>query len=168
MSDGRYFADAVEQLFSSTTPGWFTPFVAVLEGLSAQQAAVVPAEGFNSIWAVVNHVRFWQAAALCQLQHLPVDYPSLGSVDESGWPPVGDATDETAWQAAQKQVREANEQLARYISDLTDADLDETVSDNAEWNTRRHLIQSMIAHNSYHTCELISIRHLQGLQFGAM
>jgi len=26
----------------------------------------------------------------------------------------------------------------------------------------------MIAHNSYHTCELITIRHMQGWWFGAL
>jgi uncharacterized damage-inducible protein DinB len=166
VSDGRFFAEALEQLFTSPAPGWFTPFVAVLEGLSASQAATVPAERFNSIWAVVNHVAFWQEAALCQLQGLEVDYPSLGSADGSGWPPVG--SDEAAWQSAQQYVKDANRSLAQYVSGLSKAELDQALSDSGQWNTRRHLIQSMIAHNSYHTCELITIRHMQGLWFDSL
>ncbi len=168
MSEGRHFAEALEQLFTSSTPGWFTPFVAVLDGLSATQAAAVPAERFNSIWAVVNHVRFWQEVALRQLQNLPVDYAALGSPDGSGWPPVEDPGDEAAWHAARRRVSDANQALAQYVSGLTEAALDERIADGEQWNTRRHLIQSMIAHNSYHTCELITIRHMQGWWFDAM
>lgn len=168
MSDGRFFAESLEQLFTSDGPGWFTPFVAVLNGLSAAQAAAMPAERFNSIWGVVNHVAFWQAAALRQLQGLEVDYPALGSADGSGWPPVGAADDEAGWQAAQQRVKDANRSLAQYISGLSEAELDHAISDGAQWNTRRHLIQSMIAHNSYHTCELITIRHMQGLWFDSL
>ncbi len=168
VSEGRHLAEALEQLFVSSTPGWFTPFVAVLDGLTASQAVAIPAERFNSVWKVVNHVRFWQEAALRQLQNLPVDYAELGSADGTGWPPVDDPSDEAAWQTAKTRVCEANQALAQYVSGLHEAALDEPISDSAAWNTRRHLIQSMIAHNSYHTCELISIRHMQGLWFGAL
>jgi len=140
MSEGRHLAEALEQLFTSSTPGWFTPFVAALDGLSPSQAAAVPAEGFNSIWAVVNHVRFWQQVALRQLQDLPVDYAALGSADGSGWPPLEEPTDEASWQAARTGVRDANHALAQYVSGLTEAELDEPVSDSQHWNTRRHLI----------------------------
>jgi len=167
MSEGKHLATALDLLFTSTTPGWFTPFMAVLDGLTAAQAATVPAERFNSVWKVVNHVRFWQAAALRQLQKLPVDYAALGSPDGAGWPPVDNPNDEAAWQAAKTQVCEANQALVRYVTGLDEAALDEPISDSATWNTRRDLIQSMIAHNSYHTCEVISIRHMQGLFFGA-
>lgn len=167
MSEGQHLAEALEQLFINPAPGWFSPFMSVLEGMTAAQAAVVPAERFNSVWGVVNHVRFWQAAMLRQLQQQTVDFPALGSEDGSGWPPVVDASDEAAWQTAQADVLSANRALAQYVAGLSDADLDERISDNAEWNTRRHIIQSMIAHNSYHTCELITIRHMQGQFFGA-
>src|SRR6266851_5757395 len=100
MSQANHVAEALELLFTSTTPGWFTPFVTATDGLTAEQAATVPAPRFNSVWAVVNHVRYWQEVALLQLQHLPVDGEALGSEDGSGWPPIGDPTDEVAWQEA--------------------------------------------------------------------
>jgi hypothetical protein len=51
---------------------------------------------------------------------------------------------------------------------MPDTALEQPVAEGAQWNTRRHLIQSMIAHNSYHTCETISIRHMHGWWFGAL
>jgi len=168
MSKANHAAEALELLFTSTTPGWFTPFVTATDGLTAEKAATVPAERFNSVWAVANHVRYWQEVALLQLQQLPVDSAELGSEDGSGWPPAGDPADEFAWQEARKRALEANAALVRYISNLTDAELDQPLSDGDEWNTRRHLIYSMIAHNSYHTCEITTIRHMQGWWFDAL
>jgi len=168
MPESPYLAEALEQLFTSTTPGWFSPFVTATAGLTAEQAATVPAPHFNSVWAVVNHVRYWQEVALLQLQHLPVESAALGSEDGSGWPPAGEPTDEATWLEARKRALEANAALARYVANLTNADLDETIAEGEQWQTRRHLIYSMIAHNSYHTCEITTIRHLQGWWFDAL
>jgi hypothetical protein len=57
MSEAQHLAQAIEQLFVSDAPAWFTPFAVATDGLSAEQAATSPAPRFNSIWAVVNHVR---------------------------------------------------------------------------------------------------------------
>lgn len=168
MSEATYAAEALELLFTSTTPGWFSPFEAATADLTAAQAATVPAPHFNSIWAVVNHVRYWQEVALLQLQQQPVDSAALGSADSSGWPPIGDAADEGAWEEARKQALAANAALARYIAGLTEDELNQPVADGKAWNTCRHLLYSMIAHNSYHTCEITTIRHMQGWWFDAL
>jgi hypothetical protein len=168
MSKTNHMAEALELLFTSTTPGWFSPFVTATDGLTATQAATVPAPHFNSVWAVVNHVRYWQEAALLQLQQLPVDSAALGSDDGSGWPPIGDPADDAAWHEARRRALEANAALAQYVANLTDVELDHPITEGDEWNTRRHLIYSMIAHNSYHTCEITTIRHMQGWWFDAM
>jgi hypothetical protein len=168
MSEAPYTAEALELLFTSATPGWFSSFETATDGLTAEQAATVPAPRFNSVWAVVNHVRYWQEVALLQLQHLPVDGAALGSEDGNGWPPIGDPTDEAAWQEARRRALEANATLARYVMTLTDAELNQPVAEGEVWNTCRHLIYSMIAHNSYHTCEITTIRHLQGWWFDAL
>jgi hypothetical protein len=105
---------------------------------------------------------------LLQLQQLPVDSADLGSTDGSGWPPVGDSLDEAAWHEARTRALEVNAALVRYVTNLTNAELDQPIADGEVWNTRRHLIFSMIAHNSYHTCEITSIRHMQGWWFDAL
>jgi hypothetical protein len=164
-SEAKHLAEAFEGLFTTNTHGWFSSFVSAMDGLTAKQAATVPAEKFNSVWGVVNHVWFWQEVALLELQKKPVDFAALGST--SGWPVVED-TSEAAWQAAKDCVVDVNARLAAYIAGLSEAALNEKVKDSDQWNTRHHVIQSMIAHNSYHTCEIISIRHLQGLFFDAL
>ncbi|MBI5929258.1 MAG: DinB family protein [Chloroflexi bacterium] len=162
--EAKHLAEALQQMFTTSDHGWFSSFVAAMDGLTAQQAAAVPAEKFNSVWGVVNHVRFWQEAALLQLQKLPVDHEALGAAN--GWPSAGKS--EAEWEASKKQVVEANAKLAAYVAGLSEAGLNEALNDSGQWNTRHHLIQSMIAHNSYHACELISIRNMQGLFFDSL
>lgn len=168
MSESSSLAEALLLLFTSTTPGWFSPFSTATAGLTAEQAATVPAPHFNSAWAVVNHLRYWQEAALLQLQQLPVNSAVLGSADGSGWPPVGTPPTKAAWQEARERALEANTALASYVQNLTDAELDQPIAEGDTWHTRRHLIYSMVAHNSYHTCEITSIRHMQGWWFDAL
>lgn len=164
-SEAKHLAETLEGLFTTNAHGWFSSFASAMEGLTAQQAATVPAEKFNSVWAVVNHVRFWQEAAVLELKKLPIDFEALGSA--SGWPPVEDIS-EAAWASAKARLIESNAKLAAHAAGLSEDELNEKVKESDSWNTRHSVIQSIIAHNSYHTCEIISIRHMQGLFFGAM
>lgn len=135
--------------------GLFTSFATAVAGLTAVQAATVPAPRFNSVWAVVNHVRFWQEVTLRQLRGLPVDRRALGA--ENGWPPLGDPADEVGWESAVQRCLEVNRELAEAEAALGDEALAAPLAPGraAPWQ----LIQDMVAHNAYHTNEVISIRH---------
>lgn len=50
MSDSEQLSEALERLFADSQNGWFTPIIEAANGLTAQRAAQVPAEGFNSVW----------------------------------------------------------------------------------------------------------------------
>ena len=159
MSEAEHLADALTGLFSRTDNGWFTPFTAAVAGLTAQQAAWVPGPGFNSVWGLVDHVWFWQQFLLPVLRGLPEDQQPLRREDD--WAPISDPADETAWQAACRRAVAVNAELAAYVAGLTDEELAEPYA--AGRARRQQVIQGIIAHNSYHTCEIISVRHMQGL-----
>jgi hypothetical protein len=159
MCEAEHLADALRGLFSNPGHGWFTPFSVSTEGLSAPQASSVPAERFNSVWAVVNHVRFWQEAVRLRLQGAPVDRAALGA--EDGWPPVGDGQSEEAWGAARSEALQSNEALAGYVASLDDATLAEPYQEGRA--LRSQIVHGIIGHNCYHACEIISIRHMLGL-----
>jgi hypothetical protein len=170
-TEAEHLSDAVRALFVSNDHGLFTSFATAVAGLTAAQAASVPAERFNSVWAVVNHVRFWQEVTLLQLRGQPVDRGALGA--QNGWPPVGEqpgslGDPETtagpcgaAWEAAVEHCLEVNRELAEAAAALSDEALAAPLAPGraAPWQ----LVQGMIAHNAYHTCEVISIRHMLGL-----
>ena len=159
MSEAEHLADALRGLFSNPGHGWFTPFCVSTEALSAAQASSVPAERFNSVWAVVNHVRFWQDSVRLRLEGAPVERATLGA--EDGWPPVGDGQSEDAWVAARSAALQSNETLAGCVACLDEASLGEPYQEGRA--LRSQLIHGIIGHNCYHACEIISIRHMLGL-----
>jgi uncharacterized damage-inducible protein DinB len=159
MTQGEALADALKGLFSNPKAGWFTPISIAIQDLSAEQARQVPAERFNSVWGVVNHVRFWQDFKLKRLQGFSIRQEVLDS--HHGWPPIPEKPDQADWEASQAQMLKANQDLAVYIKSLSDDALHRPVSEGQP--TPYQVIQGIIAHNSYHACEVISIRHMLGL-----
>ncbi len=160
MSEAHHLAEALTRHFVGSTMGAFIPFEAATAGLTPAQAAAVPAPRFNSVWAVVNHVWFWQETLLRLLRDQPAHHEILGASDSSGWPAAGDSNDEAGWQTARQRALEVNLTLAGEVARLSEVEMVEIL---AAWSSPKYrAIQSIIAHNSYHTCEIISIRHLLG------
>ena len=159
MAEGKHLADSLVALLAYADHGTFVPFTQAVSGLTADQASAVPAAGFRSVWAQVNHVRFWHEANLRQLRALPVDWKALGA--EDGWPPPGDPSDEASWEAVVSYTVALNAEIAELVAGLTGEELEEPVV--AGYVTRWQIVQSLIAHNAYHTCGIIQVRRLLGL-----
>lgn len=157
MAEVQHLAEAVEGFSLSSDHGWFTPFTVAVAGLVASQAAAVPAKRFNSVWALVNHVRFWQEATVDMLHGKPIDWQTA----QNGWPAPGDPNNEQAWQSACTQALVANQSLTSFIRGLKDEELDQPLE--PEGVKRYQVIHGLIGHNSYHICEIISVRHMLGL-----
>lgn len=159
MSEAQHLADTLVAMFAYADHGVLTPFTEAIAGLTAEQASADPGHGLHSIWAVVNHVRFWHEVALLQLRALPVDFRALGAAD--GWPPVPECPDEATWQAQVAGIAALNHEVAEVIEGLTERHLADPVL--AGHVTRWQIAQSLIVHNGYHTCSIISARRLLGL-----
>jgi hypothetical protein len=159
MSEAQHLAEALVALFTHTDNGWFAPYTEVVAGLSAAQAGTVPAPGFNSVWAVTNHIWYWQEIVYLPLRGLPEDRKAMG--DEIGWPPAGSPDDEADWLAAVERVVQQNRDMADLVARLSDEELAQPMFPGRA--NGYQAIQGVIAHNSYHICEAISIRHMLGL-----
>jgi len=157
MSEAEHLAEALISLFTRTDNGWFAPLTAAVVDLTARQAAWMPAPGFNSVWGLVDHVRYWEEFALLRLRGRPAGPAVLGE----DWAPIANPADEAAWQAACRRAVAVNEDLAAYVAGLTGEELAQPYAPGRV--RRQQEIQGVIAHNSYHTCEIISVRHMQGL-----
>ena len=159
MKQSENLAEALEGLFSNPEAGWFTPLSVSTNGLSAAQAVKVPAERFNSVWGVVNHVRYWQEYISMRLQGERIYREALGSKD--GWPlPPGNPTLKK-WEQDLERMFSANRKLAEVIRSLGDEELLQPLA--AGRPSPYQVIQGVIAHNAYHSCEVITIRHMLGL-----
>jgi hypothetical protein len=160
MTEAEELAGSLLSHFASDRIGPHLPFVLATERLSAQQAAGLPAAGFNSIWAITNHIRFWQEAMLRLLQGHGADWRMLGALDPSGWPPAGDPADDDAWLADRARALDINAQLAACLRPL---DAEALAAPLPSWGLSiRQAGYSLIAHNGYHTAEIITVRHMQG------
>lgn len=160
MSEAKHLGMGLIEGFNSANPQAFAPFGAATAGLSAAQAAAIPGERLNSIWAVVNHLWFWNEVPLRKLRGEPIEPADLGAPDWNGWPPPGDPADDAAWEAARERAIAANAAYAAAVAELGPEAL---AADLPGWGPAWAIIQGMSAHNAYHIGEIVTLRHLQGL-----
>ena len=162
MSNLNHLANVIEQHFADSTASSFAHFVLVSDGLTGEQAAYVPRERFNSIWAITNHMAFWMDNTRAAFLDEDVDLTAW-TMDEigNGWPPLGDITDD-AWQAARQRAMEICRSFAAVIRTLDVAILEQP-QQRLLGGTPHQAILAIYGHNCYHTAELLTVRHLQGL-----
>jgi len=156
----QLMASAVRNHFSSSdmqeTAG-FAHFVTVTDGLTGQQAATVPAERFNSVWAVVNHLTSLQDKVCRALRGEATETPPPGT----SWVPLGEVNDAN-WLAARQRALDSNHRLSDAIASLTDAQLKETLPGWFNYVAEQAILK-VHAHIGYHTAEIVAIRHMLGL-----
>jgi hypothetical protein len=122
------------------------------------QAATAPAERFNSIWAVVNHVAFWQEYSRLTLLGQTLQPGDWGMTEiGGGWPPLGEIHDKN-WQAARQRALHGNHAFAQTILGLTDEQFAQPFEILGAPGYQGVL--TIYAHNSHHTSEILSIRHM--------
>ncbi len=158
MSESAHLADALQGLFGGDH-GWFSPFTVAMTGLTSQQAACVPAPRMNSVWSIVNHVAFWHELVLYRFLGKWMDQETYGA--GSKWSQPSDPNDEQAWQAVCQRAVSINKELSDLVAGLSDEALAQPLhgGKSSGWQ----VLHGLIAHTSYHTCEIISLRQLQGI-----
>ena len=158
MSEAKHLADALVRLLTDAEGGWFTPLSVALEGLNAEQAAKVPGQGFNCVWSVVNHMTYWHDYLL---QRLRGEKERMwGQSNKGSWQVIKQPYLEHEWIADRESLFATNKVLAAVVASFSDEEMDQPYS---EGKSERHVvIQGIIAHNCYHTNEIISIRHMLG------
>jgi hypothetical protein len=140
--------------------GAHLPFAPATDGLTAAQAAAVPGPRFNSVWAITNHLWYWEEVLLRLLTGQPAERADIGAPEDGGWGMGGNPADEAAWVADRARALDTGLRLAAHIEGLDSAALDAPVPD---WgNSTRRAFTGILAHNSYHTAEIITVRHMQG------
>lgn len=155
MSEAEHLAEALTSILLEEENGWFVPPLQALEGLSAQQASQTPGEKFNSPWAVLRHVIYWMEFIICRLRG---DDPRSKLGED--WLPIADPVDEVALAADKARLATVARELADMVCTWSEAQLEESFTKSG--HNRRQVVQGVIAHNSYHTNEIISMRHMLG------
>jgi uncharacterized damage-inducible protein DinB len=159
MSEGKHLSDALTGLISNPENGWFTPVIEAIKGLTGEQASKIPMEGFNSIWAIIDHMSYWQMFTLHRLRGESVEH--LEDDPSRNWSNVYRPFDDREWQASCERLVSSNKELAETVYQYTDDEMDMPYMEGRP--KRYQVIQGIIAHNCYHTNEVITTRHMLGL-----
>jgi hypothetical protein len=159
MLEASHLAEALERLLAEPDLFWFVSYPAAVDGLTSQQAACVPGPRFNSVWGVTLHLTVCQRFAIAVLRGGLVDVKAF--FPEGAWPTVRDPADETAWKKAQKELLAVNHELAECVEGLSAEAMEQELA-LVQMKCYQY-IQGHVAHNSNHLCEIVDIRHMQGL-----
>jgi len=138
---------------------WHGPSVlALLDGVTAQQAAGHPIPGAHSIWELTQHIRAWEGACLRRLSGDPAQLS-----DEEDWRPVND-TSEAAWQKTKQALVATHQQLLQKIAELDDARLDQPIiSDSSTTYSSVYVtLHGGVQHDLYHAGQIALLKKALG------
>ena len=134
---------------------WHGPAVlALLEGVTAQQAAAHPIPGAHSIWELTLHIAAWERAILRRLQGDPAQLS-----DEEDWRPINDKSDE-AWENTKKYLIDTHRELLEAIAKLDESRLNEPIITNAStpFSTVYVTLHGGVQHDLYHAGQIAVVK----------
>lgn len=134
-----------------------SPLLALLEGVSAEQAAARPVSGAHSIWELVLHMAGWKGEVRRRLSGAPAAEPEAGD-----WPAVGKPTPER-WAEARARLQSAHEQLIAAVQQLPEARLYEATNDPRDRPLGAGvayyvLLHGIVQHDVYHSGQIAILK----------
>ena len=149
MTEIERIVDQLHRAFEGEA--WHGPAVmALLEDVTAQQAAARPLKGAHSIWELVLHIAAWEGACRTRLGGQRAQLS-----DDEDWPKVTD-TSELAWQQAKETLRQAHEELSSAVSDLDDSRLDQPIVEGM--SSVYVTLHGVIQHSLYHAGQIAVLK----------
>ena len=134
---------------------WHGPAVlALLDGVTAQQAAAHPIAGAHSIWELTLHIAAWERACLRRLNGDPARL-----TDKEDWRPVNDKS-EAAWESTKQQLLETHRELLEAIAKLEESRLDEPIITNANtpYSSVYVTLHGGVQHDLYHAGQIAMLK----------
>ena len=134
---------------------WHGPSVlALLKGVTAQQAAAHPIPGAHSIWELTQHIEAWERACLRRLSGDPAQLS-----DEEDWQPVND-TSEAAWESTKEQLTNTHRELLDAIANLDESRLDEPIITHSttSYSSVYVTLHGGVQHDLYHAGQIAILK----------
>jgi uncharacterized damage-inducible protein DinB len=153
MTESERISDQFRRAFDGNA--WHGPSVlALLEDVSASQAAAHPIASAHSIWQLVNHIAAWEGACLRRLNGDPAQL-----TDEEDWPVVTDTSD-AAWKQTKQALVATHQQLLEKIAELDDARLDQPIISGSSTNYSSVYVtlHGGVQHDLYHAGQIALLK----------
>ena len=158
MSEVDRIADQFRRAFDGEA--WHGPSVlALLQGVTAEQAAARPVPGAHTIWELTQHIRAWEGACLRRLIGDPALLP-----DSEDWSDVNDHS-ETAWEKTKQKLVETHQQLLEAIGSLDDSRLDQPIINDPSisYSTVYVTLHGGVQHDLYHAGQIAVLKKALGI-----
>ena len=153
MSELERIRDQFQRAFNGNA--WHGPSVlALLEGVTAVQAAAHPVPGAHSIWELTLHIAAWESACRRRLQG---DRAQL--TDEENFPQIENAS-EDAWQAAKQHLIANHQALLEAISSADESKLDRPIIENSDtpFSSAYVTLHGGVQHDLYHAGQIAILK----------
>ena len=138
---------------------WHGPSVlAVLDGVTAQQAAAHPIPGAHSIWELTLHIAAWESACKRRLEGDPAQL-----TPEEDWQAIsdmGDDTSEAAWEQTKQQLIDTHRELMEAIARLDESRLNERIikDPNIPFSSVYVTLHGGVQHDLYHAGQIAMVK----------
>ena len=138
-----------------------SPVKAILEGVTAAQAATRPPNGAHSIWQLVLHMTGWRNEVAERATGKPAGEPAAGD-----YPGVGDPTP-ARWNAALAALDGSHERLAQVVRDMSDEHLLKPTNDPRSRPlgigvSYYELLHGIVQHDAYHAGQIAILKKILG------
>jgi uncharacterized damage-inducible protein DinB len=134
---------------------WHGPSVlALLDGVTAQQAAAHPIQGAHSIWELTLHIAAWERACKRRLEGDPAQL-----TDEEDWESIDD-TSEAAWKQTKQQLIDNHRELMQAIARLDESQLNEPIikDPNIPFSSVYVTLHGGVQHDLYHAGQIAIVK----------
>jgi uncharacterized damage-inducible protein DinB len=134
---------------------WHGPSVlALLDGVTAQQAAAHPIPGAHSIWELTLHIAAWERACLRRLNG---DRAQLSDAED--WELVNETSD-AAWENTKQQLIDNHRELLAAIAALDESRLNEPIIADASttFSSVYVTLHGGVQHDLYHAGQIAMLK----------
>ncbi|HVF55286.1 MAG TPA: DinB family protein [Pyrinomonadaceae bacterium] len=150
MTETERIKDQLRRAFEGEA--WHGPSLReVLDGVTAERAALKPLAAAHSIWEIVNHLAAWNGAVRQRIKGARIETP-----DEGDWPPVVDKS-EAAWAVALEWLAASHHELYEAVGALSDSVLDEPMREGGA-SSFYLTLQGTIQHYAYHAGQIALLK----------
>ena len=134
---------------------WHGPSVlAILNGVTALQAAAHPIPGAHSIWELTMHIEAWERACLRRLNGDPAQL-----TNEEDWQPIND-TGDAAWESTKQQLVDTHRELLDAIARVDETRLNDPIITNstAPFSSVYVTLHGGVQHDLYHAGQIAILK----------
>lgn len=130
--------------------------VGALRGVSASQAAWLPAPGRKSIWQLALHIAYWNYAVRRRLEGgTGAKFPR----SPANWPQIPERADTRGWAEDVALLKAEHERLAATIAKIPSSRYKTALAGGKRW-TIGELIVGIAQHDAYHTGQIQLLKRL--------